>query len=84
MTARVAMPRPSRLYKRDLAIREKALGPDHPDSRHLTQQPGRALLCATRWARAAEYWRRSTAHRRTPLTAGNGRCRPSSDGKEKG
>ena len=24
------MPRPSRCYKRSLAIREKALGPDHP------------------------------------------------------
>ena len=29
--AKVAMPMPSRLYKRSLAIREKALGPDHPD-----------------------------------------------------
>ena len=31
------------LYKRALAIREKALGPDHPDVGHLAQQPGRAL-----------------------------------------
>ena len=31
------------LYKRALAIREKALGPDHPDVAHVAQQPGRAV-----------------------------------------
>ena len=30
-TSKVAMPTPSRSIKRALAIREKALGPDHPD-----------------------------------------------------
>ena len=31
------------LYQRALAIREKALGPEHPDVGHQPQQPGRAL-----------------------------------------
>ena len=31
------------LYKRSLAIREKALGPDHPDVASVAQQPGRAV-----------------------------------------
>ena len=31
------------LYKRSLAISEKALGPDHPDVGTLAQQPGRAV-----------------------------------------
>ena len=37
------------LYKRSLAIREKALGPDHPDVAHSAQQPG----CAVPTPRAA-------------------------------
>ena len=43
MTARAATPRPSRSTSARLAIREKALGPDHPDVGHSPQQPGRAL-----------------------------------------
>ena len=31
------------LYRRALAIREQALGPDHPDHRQQPQQPGRAV-----------------------------------------
>ena len=31
------------LYKRALGIREKALGPDHPDVGTVAQQPGRAV-----------------------------------------
>ena len=36
------------LYQRALAIREKALGPEHPDTAAVAQQPGRALPPARR------------------------------------
>ena len=37
---KVAMPMPKPLYKRSLAIREKALGPDHPDVATIAEQSG--------------------------------------------
>ena len=48
------------LYKRALAIDEKALGPDHPDVATSAQQPGRLYFAQSDWARAADFWRRST------------------------
>ena len=43
IATRAATPRPSRSTSAALAIREKALGPDHPDVGTSAQQPGRAV-----------------------------------------
>ena len=49
------------LYKRALAITEKALGPDHPDGRQPRSTTWPVLYFVQRdWARAADFWRRST------------------------
>ena len=62
------MPRPSRFYKRALAIREKALGPDHPDVATVAQQPRRALPCAQgRYAEAEPLYKRALAILRRQL-----------------
>ena len=43
MSGRAATPRPSRSIERALAIRERAVGPDHPDTATSTEQSGVAL-----------------------------------------
>ena len=49
------------LYQRALAIREKALGPDHPDVGTSLNNLAALYFAQRDWARAADYWRRSTA-----------------------
>jgi len=48
------------LYRRSLAIRETALGPDHPDVGTALNNVAWLALVQGDWARAADYWRRST------------------------
>ncbi len=48
------------LYKRSLAIREKALGPDHPAVGTSLNNLAALYFAQRDWARAADYWRRST------------------------
>ena len=43
------------LFKRSLSIHEKALGPDHPDVGRRAQQPGLAVLRATRLAACGRF-----------------------------
>ncbi len=60
------------LYKRALAIREKALGPDHPDVGTLAQQPGRAVpeprAATPRPSRSTSARSRSARRRWAPTT----------------
>jgi len=46
--------------KRSLAIREKALGPDHPDVGASLNSLAILYFLQRDWARAADFWRRST------------------------
>src|SRR5262249_26382820 len=48
------------LLKRSLAIREKALGPDHPDVGASLNSLAILYFLQRDWARAADFWRRST------------------------
>ena len=57
------------LYKRALAIREKALGPDHPDVAHSAEQSGRAVQTQGRYADAEPLYKRALAS--TPEQKGN-------------
>src|SRR5262249_5781041 len=49
------------LYKRALAIRENALGPDHPDVGVSISNLANLYFSQGDWARAADNWRRSTS-----------------------
>jgi CHAT domain-containing protein/Tfp pilus assembly protein PilF len=49
------------LYKRALVIREKALGPEHPWVATTLSNLGALYSVQRDWARAADFWRRSTA-----------------------
>ena len=72
---RASTPRPSRCIRRALAIREKALGPDHPDTATslnnlavLLRCPGQATprpsrCTARRWRSARRRWARTTPTR---------------------
>ena len=46
------------LYKRSLAIEEKALGPDHPDVASVAEQSGAALSAQGRYADAEPLYKR--------------------------
>jgi tetratricopeptide (TPR) repeat protein len=48
------------LFKRGLTIREKALGPEHPAVGIALNNLAWLALYQRDWARAADYWRRST------------------------
>jgi CHAT domain-containing protein len=48
------------LFKRSLAISEKALGPEHPDVALTLNNLAWCTFGQRDWARAAGYWRRST------------------------
>jgi Tetratricopeptide repeat len=48
------------LYRRSLAITEKALGPEHPDVAHSLGNLAGLAFDQSNWAQAAYYWRRST------------------------
>jgi tetratricopeptide (TPR) repeat protein len=48
------------LYKRSLAIAEKALGPDHPDVGINLNNLAALYFVQRDWVRAADFWRRST------------------------
>ena len=49
------------LYKRSLAIVEKALGPDHPDVGTVAQQPRRLYRSQGRYAEAEPLFKRTLA-----------------------
>ena len=49
------------LLKRALSIREKTLGPDHPDIAVLLNNRAAVYFARGDWVRAADSWRRSTA-----------------------
>jgi tetratricopeptide (TPR) repeat protein len=49
-----------RLYMSALAISETALGPDHPDVGQCLNNLALQYFVQRDWARAADYWRRST------------------------
>jgi hypothetical protein len=49
------------LYKRALAIAEKALGPDHPDAGTDLNNLAVLYFAQGDGAHAADYWRRSTS-----------------------
>ena len=49
------------LYKRALAIREKALGPDHPDVATIAEQSGGALRRSRPLCRAEPLFKRALA-----------------------
>ena len=55
------------LYKRALAIREKALGPDHPDVGDLAEQPGALYTTQGRYAEAEPLYKRALAIREKAL-----------------
>jgi tetratricopeptide (TPR) repeat protein len=48
------------LYQRDLAVIEKALGPDHPDVGTSLNNLAGLYFVQRDWARAGDFWRRST------------------------
>ena len=48
------------LFRRSLAITEKALGPGHPELALSLNNVARLGFDQSDWARAADYWRRST------------------------
>jgi hypothetical protein len=62
------------LYKRALAIAQKALGPDHPSVAIVLDNLATLYRVQRDWARAAQYWRRSTGViiRRTQRGTGSG------------
>ena len=64
------------LYKRSLAIREKALGPDHPDVATVAQQPGPAPSFAGPLRRGRAALQARTRHPREGARARPPRCRP--------
>ena len=63
------------LYKRALAIREKALGPDHPDVGTVAQQPGRALSSPGPLRRGRAALQARARHPREGAGARPPRCR---------
>ena len=58
---KVAMPKPSPLYERSLAIREKALGADHPDVSASLNNLAELYRAKGRYADAEPLYRRSLA-----------------------
>ena len=80
---RAAMPRPSRCTSAPRHLREGA-GPRPPRSVGTALNNLAALYFAQRhWARAADYWRRSTAYHRAPRPARHGRVGQALTGKGK-
>ena len=55
-------PRPSRLYRRALAIYEKSLGPDHPDVAIDLNNLAMLLQDANRLSEAEPFMRRALSH----------------------
>ena len=74
--ARVAIAEAEPLYKRSLAIREKALGPDHPDCRYVAQQSGRALPGPGPLYRRRAALQAQPCHSRKSARPRPPRCRP--------
>ena len=64
IATRAATPRPSRSTSAALAIAEKALGPTTPMSASSLNNLAGLASRKRDWARAADYWRRSTAYQR--------------------